>query len=80
MIIRKISRQHIGGVTKKKDQPEWMTDGPSAELSLVRTLNLIIRVACALVVCRISGSRIGNAELSSVWIRLHWLINMELVI
>ena len=57
-----------------------LTHGPSAELSLVRTLNLIFRVACALVVCRISGSRIGNAELSSVWIRLHWLINMELLI
>jgi hypothetical protein len=27
---RTISRQRIGGVTKKRDQPEWMTDGESA--------------------------------------------------
>jgi hypothetical protein len=26
-ITRTISRQHTGGATKKKDQPEWMTDG-----------------------------------------------------
>jgi hypothetical protein len=25
-IIRTISKQHIGGAMKKKDQPEWMTD------------------------------------------------------
>jgi len=30
MIIRTISKQHIGGVTEKKDQPEWITDGRSA--------------------------------------------------
>jgi hypothetical protein len=29
MIIRTISKQPTGGVTEKKDQPEWMTDGPS---------------------------------------------------
>jgi hypothetical protein len=40
MIIRTISRQHIGGITEKKDQPEWMTDsrsagiGPRGELCL----------------------------------------------
>ena len=27
--IRTISRQHTGGVTEKKDQPEWMNDGRS---------------------------------------------------
>jgi hypothetical protein len=30
MTIRTISKQHTGGVTEKKDQPEWMTDGQSA--------------------------------------------------
>jgi len=28
--IRTILKQHTGGATEKKDQPEWMTDGPSA--------------------------------------------------
>ena len=30
MITRTISRQRIGGVTAKKDRPEW-TDGPSVQ-------------------------------------------------
>jgi hypothetical protein len=29
MTIRTISKQHIGGATKKKDQAEWTNDGPS---------------------------------------------------
>jgi hypothetical protein len=28
--IRTTSKQHTGGATKKRDQPEWMTDGRSA--------------------------------------------------
>jgi hypothetical protein len=28
MIIRTTSKQPTGGVTEKKDQPEWMADGP----------------------------------------------------
>jgi hypothetical protein len=31
MIIQITSKQHIGGAMKKKDQPEWMTDGRSLE-------------------------------------------------
>jgi hypothetical protein len=27
--IQTISKQRTGGVTEKRDQPEWMTDGPS---------------------------------------------------
>jgi hypothetical protein len=27
MIIRTTSKQRTGGVTEKKDQPEWMTNG-----------------------------------------------------
>jgi len=41
-------------------------DGPSAGLSLVRTWNLIIRVGCAPVVCRISGSGIRKAVLRPI--------------
>jgi hypothetical protein len=37
MIIRTISKQHTGGATGKKDQPESTTDGPSVGRSLVRT-------------------------------------------
>jgi hypothetical protein len=48
MIIRTISKQHTGGVTKKKDQPEWMTDGPSVDHSLrAATGPLAIRLQCA---------------------------------
>jgi hypothetical protein len=43
-------------------------DGRSVGRSLVRTWNLIIRVGCALVVCRISGTGIRQALLRSVWI------------
>jgi hypothetical protein len=45
-----------------------LTHGPSVGRSLVRRWNLIIRVGCALVVCRISGSGIRKAALRSVWI------------
>ncbi len=41
MIIRTISRQHTGGATKRRDQPEWMTDGPSVVLSLISGLPVI---------------------------------------
>ncbi len=30
MTIQTISKQHTGGVTKKKDQPEWMANGRSS--------------------------------------------------
>jgi len=30
MIIRTISKRHIGGAMEKKDQPERMTDGRSS--------------------------------------------------
>ena len=30
--IRTIFKQHTGGAMKRKDQPEWMTDSPSAPL------------------------------------------------
>lgn len=66
MTIQTIFKQHIGGVTEKKDQPEWTSDGPSVGHSLVRMWNLIIRVECALVVCRISGTGIREALLTSV--------------
>jgi len=38
--IQTISKQHIGGVTERKDQPEGMTDGRSAILC---SINLNIR-------------------------------------
>lgn len=45
-------------------------DDRSAGRSLVRAGTLAIRVSCALVVCRISGSGIRKAALRSVpWIR-----------
>jgi len=33
MTIRTISRQRIGGATKKKDQAEWTNDGRLADCS-----------------------------------------------
>jgi hypothetical protein len=47
---------------EKRGQLEWMTDGPSVGRSPVGICNLIIRVGRVLVVCRISGSGIRNAE------------------
>ena len=57
MTIRTISKQHTGGVTKKKDQPEWMTDGPSVG-SLQSNWKLkFLPTHCVLDVCLISGAR-----------------------
>ena len=52
MIIRRISKQHIGGVMEKKDQPEWMTDGDQSttrqtaenERSSVRPCSIIVLI------------------------------------
>jgi len=45
--------------------------GRSVGRSPIRAGNLTIRVSCALVVCRISGSRIRKAALRPVWIVNH---------
>jgi hypothetical protein len=53
MTIQTIFKQHTGGATEKKDQPEWMTDGPS----VVRAENLAYfvtpTVPCVPGVCEI---------------------------
>lgn len=45
-----------------------LTCGPSVGCSMVRTGNLIIRIGCALVVCRISRSGVRKLALRLVWI------------
>jgi len=72
MTIRTTSRQRIGGVTKKRDQPERTTDGRSvAILSLIRKFNLFglrsVRVVCLFY----SGKRISiRHALGHGWVPL----------
>src|SRR5208283_4719085 len=37
MTIRTISKPHTGGVTKRRDQPEWTNDGRSVSLRFLTT-------------------------------------------
>jgi hypothetical protein len=61
MIIRTIFKQHIGGVTKKKDQPEWMTDGPSVETLLSTTeTTTTLEDGCVSEVCRSFGFTVSS--------------------
>jgi len=49
-----------------RESAALLTDGRSVGRPLVRTSNLIIRVGCALVVCRISASGIRKAVLMPI--------------